>query len=57
MSDIQTKLITKLEPQNQALAWLDSRLDNPKPEMLENLRLVASLHINYLGKLRSVAFY
>ena len=57
MSDVQTKLVTTLEPQNQALAWLDSRLDNPRLEKLENLRLVAPLHINYLGKLRSVAFY
>ena len=48
MSDVQTKLVTKLEPKNQALAWLDSRLDNPKLEKLENLRLVAPLHINYL---------
>ena len=31
----------KLEPQNQALAWLDSKLDNPNIEKLENLRLVA----------------
>ena len=57
MSDVQTKLVTTLEPQNQALAWLDSRLDNPRLEKLENLRLVAPLHINYLGKLWSVAFY
>ena len=57
MSDVQTKLVTKLEAQNQALAWLDSRLDNTKLEKLKNLRLVAPLHIYYLGKLRSVAFY
>ena len=57
MSNVQIKLVTKLEPQNQALAWLDSRLDNPKLEKLENIRLIAPLHIYYLGKLRSVAFY
>ena len=39
-------LLQKLEPQNQAYSWLDSKLDNvdnAKLEKLENLRLVALL--------------